>query len=39
MSEGLIIEALVTGGFELGAKEDGGHMMSTVVLCLILPIR
>lgn len=28
----LIAEALVTGRVELGVKEDGGHMMRTVVL-------
>ena len=31
MSGGMIAEALVMRWVELGVKEDGGHMMSTVV--------
>ena len=37
MSGGLIGEALVMGGVESRVKEDGGHMVSTDVLCLDLP--
>lgn len=37
ISGGLIVEALMMGGVEQGVKEDGGHMVSTVVLRLILP--
>ena len=38
ISEELIVDALVIGGFELGLKEDGGHMMGAVILSLILHI-
>lgn len=34
ISGGLVIEALVKGRIEPGLKEDGGHMVSKVVLCL-----
>lgn len=37
MSGGSTVEALVMEGFEPGVKDDGGHMMSSVMVRLILP--
>ena len=34
----VIAEGLMMGWFEAGVKEDGGHMMGTVVLGMIFPI-
>ncbi len=34
----VIVEGLVMGWLEPGVKEDGGHMMGTVVLGIILPL-
>ncbi len=34
----VIAEGLVMGWFEAGVKEDGGHIMGTVVLGMIFPI-
>lgn len=33
---GMVVEALGIGWSKLGAKEDGGHMMSNIVLRLNL---